>query len=372
MPRKQTVEAAKKAEELHKKIYGNKNETDETSESTETTVETSETKTPTGTTETPVGSTETPVESAETTTETTEIKPPETSEQPEKEDTLEYWRQKYNSLQGKYSSEMKAMQEEISTMREKFDEYNKILANIPTEEDKEAEPDATPAINISDYVTQDEINEWGPDFLNTVIKIAANAANKVVGDKMSQLAPMQEDINTIRKEQLTDREIAFFMRLDHLVPNWREINKDQNFVNWLNQPDGLAVDEKGQRITRGQNADRALERLDAKGLAAYFNEFLKSQPSTTVQTQESTAPTATETPQIKKTATINISPPKSHADRGTHTPPSEPKVTTYGDLQKAAQQVIDGKITEEEFDKVRANFVASNEFTLPSGEIESV
>ena len=56
--------------------------------------------------------------------------------------------------------------------------------------------------------------------------------------------------------------------LDGAVPNWREINRHPQWLEWLQEPDPYS------RVKRQRLLDEAVERGDANRVIAFFNGFL--------------------------------------------------------------------------------------------------
>jgi hypothetical protein len=136
----------------------------------------------------------------------------------------------------------------------------------PTSYQDTFHPDTPPAVptppSPSDLgLTEEQIEELGgQDFIDLIAKVSAGAA-------ASELASVKSELAAVKETQSDTLDDIFYGRLSELSPQWREINRDERFNQWLNQPDGLSG------IARASFLTNAYDQRDADTAARYFNQF---------------------------------------------------------------------------------------------------
>lgn len=170
------------------------------------------------------------------------------------------WEHKYKTLQGKYNAEVgrfqaslrdlqaenETLKTELNTLKEMIESQNKsnaddeILQNL-----KESFPDLYTVLKqmSSRFVTRDELE-------------------RIKSEVTQEIKPM---FQTTFETQLTS-----------LVPDWREINIDPDFVNWLQQKAPFSS------RTLHETMLEAFNQGDAQAVAQFFIEYKKQrtpQPS---------------------------------------------------------------------------------------------
>jgi hypothetical protein len=162
------------------------------------------------------------------------------------------FKHKYDVLQGKYNAEMGRM--------------NKMLSDAMLEKERLAAQSVTPpaAAPFSDDVMigGDEDIEFlrsqYPDAyrgIEALVKKTSSELLKPVADNMAKTAA---DIRTER----------YLKDLDDRLPDWRKINDDPIFVDWLNRPDRYTGATKFQLIRD------AFSKGDSTRTLAFFEDFL--------------------------------------------------------------------------------------------------
>ena len=200
----------------------------------------------------------------EATQDVESIKPeaqPAIEQQTETRDTA-YWRHRFDVLQGKYNAEVPALRKEIATLAEK-------TANTGAQEPGTAVDQAKDAMS---NLTAEEIEEYGPDLVKFIQRVAS-ATNKGGSD----LSEIKGELDQMREEKQQDSEARFWVELKAQAPNFRAINEDSAFHQWLAQVDRLS----GQ--TRQELLDDARHALDPYRVAAVFKSFLADAPQKAAQ-----------------------------------------------------------------------------------------
>lgn len=188
---------------------------------------------------------------------------PAIEQQTETRDTA-YWRHRFDVLQGKYNSEVPALRKEIANLTEQ-------LAKADTDKSGTAIQQAQSA--VSD-LTPEEIEEYGPELVKFIQRVAAGASKGNGGD----LSEIKGELDQMREEKRQDVEARFWADLEAQVPSFREINANQAFHRWLAQVDRLSGQTRQQLLVDAQHA------LDPYRVAAVFKSFAAEAPKAAQET----------------------------------------------------------------------------------------
>lgn len=259
-----------------------------------------------------------------------EIKPaaePEEKPETSDEDKAEH---KYSVLKGKYDKEVPrlhkdlkaaneqllAMQSENAQLRTSIAEMNARIAKIEgsgaTEgkklemlQDLENDPDIRVA------------TENFPDVWKAVSKAIDKKVEAIAKTTAGKLDKVESDVKRVDETAKNTAEQNFYQYLDTNVQGWREVNVDESFKEWLNQP----VDKYSGR-TKMDLIKETIGRKDAPKVAEFFVDFAKekeaaAKPAEVVE--EKAEPAVEKTPE-------KVAPPKGR----TSAPPKkvEPDKTT--------------------------------------------
>lgn len=164
-----------------------------------------------------------------------------------------YWRHRFDVLQGKYNAEVPALRKEIATITEQLASADKQKSGTAVEQAHSA---------VSD-LTQDEIEEYGPDLVKFIQRVATGASKGSGGD----LSEIKGELDQMREEKRQDAEARFWSDLEAQVPTFREINANQAFHQWLAQIDRLSGQTRQQLLVDAQHA------FDPYRVAAVFKSF---------------------------------------------------------------------------------------------------
>jgi len=172
------------------------------------------------------------------------------------------WERRYKAMKGRYDSEIGPLRDEVRRLNNLVTEYS---AEIQTLQAQKPAKETT----FDGLITDEERRDYGEDFLNVVAK----RAKEVVG---GELAAAQEKITKLEKmlgpvaakTQQSDRQ-QMFAHLDEQVSNWREINTDANFLQWLDLPDAYTGRIRKDLLTIAYNENSGSK------VAAFFKGFLR-------------------------------------------------------------------------------------------------
>lgn len=194
------------------------------------------------------------------------------------------WKHKFSVLQGKYDAEVPRLHDELRhareqnrTLNERLNTLEATIASMKTVNEPKPEPKAT--------LTQDEIDQFGPDLIDVIDRKAQEVADRIVEQRFGKV---EQSINQVsEKVASTDKTVAksarerLYERLDSKISGWEAINQSPKFWEWLKLEDPYV----GQ--PRGALLKAAFEQNDADRVIKFFEGFQKEHA---VETSDPTDP----------------------------------------------------------------------------------
>jgi len=199
--------------------------------------------------------------------------PPRSDDQsgPQTQPQSDDFRQRYLTLQGKYDAEVPTLRQQLSEMQSQIARLQ-AERELALEFDDDDDDDAISGSSIDvdeDYVrsmvSDDLIEEFGLDYWMTTLQIQmklasqANPSSKVDDGRLKMI-----------EGQLNQQRFAAFQsELDALVPNWRVINKQANWLSFLTQIEPLSGRPYQDLV------DESQDQFNAARIAAIFDTFFR-------------------------------------------------------------------------------------------------
>ena len=200
----------------------------------------------------------------------------------------EDWKHKYSVLKGKYDAEVPRLTADLretrSALTQTREQLNTLQATVAAlqEVNKKPPAPATPP------VTPEEIEQFGPDLIDVVKRVAQEAVapyvDRKVGEVSSSVKQVNESVASAGKTMAELARARVYERLDRDVQGWESINKSEKFVAWLHEEDGLSGEPRGAVLRR------AFERNDADRVVKIFKGFQKEHVVETPDPGSSTPP----------------------------------------------------------------------------------
>lgn len=250
--------------------------------------------------------------------------------------SAEYFEQKYRTLQGMYNAEVPRLHTQVREQSQRMQQMEQLLASLSGNQQKAQSQPAQER-----YLSEQDVEDYG-ESIDVMRKVAREELTAVaqriaqiesmVNQFNSQLVPQ---VNSVVQQQQMTSEQAFWSNLTAAVPNWREVNSDKNFQNWLLQADPLTG---LSRQTYLEDAQRA---LDARRVAAFFRTWLESNQAPVAQTTNGTLS------QLEK----QVSPGRSK--NSGHPQSNKAKVYTPKDIERFFEDVRKGKYKGREDERAR-------------------
>ena len=263
--------------------------------------------------------------------------PAEPEQQPaqqQPQQDLAYWQNRFNIMQGKYNAEVPALSAKVKELESALAEARKAPAPA-------AAPTAQQAIDTIKQLTDEQLNEFGPDTLAMV--------ETLINRRVGQAAPAQPDPDIAKKverleqaeqrrddERQQDAEARFWASVQAGIPNLHAVNADTGFHQWLSRFDPMSGINRQQALAAAQSA------WDADRVIAIFTSYFN---------ETGQAPT-----KKREIPADQVQPQQS---RSTAAPAAEAKVWTGADITQFYNDKARGRYSAAEADRIEADIFAA-------------
>lgn len=207
---------------------------------------------------------------------------------------LEKERQRYRSLDGM----IRAANDQVET-------YKEMLANL-----KANEPQAQSAPPAPTGHTGADVEAFGEDLIDLMQRISREVAAKEIGEMRKTLEGLQGEMQGVSQQTALTAQEQFERNLDQLAPQWRTLDSDQKFIDWLQESPAI------QKVF----ADAA-KAFDAKSVADVFKMYAQ----VTGQVQQKTA-------ERRQKVEQQTAPPKTRTNPPPAQTPPEEKIWTRSEI----------------------------------------
>lgn len=258
------------------------------------------------------------------------------------------WEQKYLALQGRYKKDTAEMREQMSQLGDELVRTQEMFR--PQNSQQPQKPKG--------YLTEKDLQEYGHD----VLDLAQRAAKHAIAP---DLARMEDENTRLRRQIAEDRRRGLYQTLDAMIPEWRQIDNNPRWRQWLLLPDMLSG-----RI-RQQLLNDAIQAADATRVSSFFRGFLAEEAATGhMEPPPQPRPTPQVPPREPAIPLASLAAPgRPRPASGGDGPPSLADRPTYtrADITNAHRAYMKGayKGREAEYEALQAEFIrAQNEGRL--------
>ncbi|MCC5904042.1 MAG: hypothetical protein JJT87_19195 [Halomonas sp.] len=252
---------------------------------------------------------------------------PKDEPKPESQDAL-YWQHRFQVLQGKYNSELPALRTENEQLKQQIAEKDRRL------QEQEQKASATDNSGITDEQLAHFKQEYGEDLVTFIERMAQPKAAPVDTGNTQEL---QQRLDRLEADKQEDAEARFWMNLEQAVPNYRQVNSEAAFLQFLNQFDPQTGQQYQQALSQAQQS------LDAKGVADVFKLYLNQ---------------AAPKPQEKRTVPDEQVEPRT--TKAAPTPQSQGKrLWTGADITQFYRDKTAGRYSADEAQRLEADIFAA-------------
>jgi hypothetical protein len=178
----------------------------------------------------------------------------------------ESWEHKYKSIHGRFLRS----QEQLRDMVDQIQNLQNVIATM------QAAPSASevPSFKTERLITDDEARDYGEDFLKVVGKKAKEEVGPIIKSYEAKIADMERQLKGMSTVVQQDSQQKLLGSLDKELPDWRELNTNEEFLDWLRLPDPFSG------AIRHDMLKAAYAQGNASRVLAFFNGFLAEEAAT--------------------------------------------------------------------------------------------
>jgi len=291
----------------------------------------------------------TPAEATATPEAGTPSTPSTPVETPSQETDAEYWKRRFEVMEGKYQSEVPQLHQQLQQSRQQMQDLQEQMEQLKGDREQESQtPTEAPNLDTSNLEESLQVleNTYGPEFVKPFrdqenLLSTMQQRNQTLADELAQLKTQVQDVAQSRER---DQEQEFFEALAREVPDWQRLNEDPGFIQWLQQVEPLS----GQPMI--QLLNQARQDLDANRAAQFFTSYKASTGQAPPSHQESNQPN----PEAEKERRSQerqqelerkIAPGETRAGEA----PNQPPHYTRDRIAQVYRDYALGRMTDQEF-----------------------
>lgn len=215
----------------------------------------------------------------------------------------------------------KTLQGMLAKRDSEVDQMRQLLATLQAPAPEPIRPEA--------FVTKADEDAFGADMIDLNRRVAKETVTAEVLELKNYIAKLEDKLGLVSQATVASAQDRFEVNMDRVVPSWRQINEDPNFIQWLGKYRLAAMRE-------------AYKEFDVNGVAEFFNDFVR-----TLAPAKATEPT----PPMPSADEI-VSPSKGTSSS---TPaPAQEHLWTRDEIRRLYQDKQEGRVTAAEFAKAEA------------------
>lgn len=193
------------------------------------------------------------------------------------------WKQKFDTLEGKYRSEVPTLNAQLRQSQEINQRLQADLQALQAKVEAISNKPATPEPPAS---THKDAEVFGADMIEMVSRVAGESFSKHSQTFMTKVSEFTDRLDALERRltgvsqstQMTAQQ-SFMAQLENNVPDVRALDTDQQFLAWLAEVDPV------YGAPRQAALDSAINALDVSRTVAIFNTYKASRAPAAQPTQ---------------------------------------------------------------------------------------
>lgn len=252
------------------------------------------------------------------------------------------WEHAYKSMKGRHDSLKDINKQLVESNRMLMDHNAQLQAAAATPHAPAPAPTPAPAeTTAASLLTPKEVEDYGADFLGVVGKKAKEALTPEVAALQQQVAELKNQLQGVGTSVRLNAREQMKADLAQAVPDWEQINHDQNFHAWLALRDPLSGNIKHAMLKE------AWDRNDAVRVQAFFKGFL-AQEATSAPADPQPDPSQGKVPLESLAAPGRAKPAADVSQRS----PAEKPIITRSEIANFYRDVAAGRWRGRDPDKL--------------------
>lgn len=145
---------------------------------------------------------------------------------------VEYWKTRFETLQGKYNAEVPRLQTQL---RSTNDEIVRLRDEFAASQSPKPAP--TTDGNDNALVTQKDVDDFGQDLIDAMTRVARNEARRAYSEERAALdqkfGAVEQRVGEVATTVAQSDNDKFWGRVIELLPDWSVVDADPAWVAWL-------------------------------------------------------------------------------------------------------------------------------------------
>lgn len=226
--------------------------------------------------------------------------PAATPETDPRESDPGYWKQRFKVTEG-------VLRAERENFRSSENDFRQQLSTLQDQvRTSQAASPAPAELNLLDYFSQDQVDQYGEDQCRVMATAAQKAAAKIVQSEVTAATkPLRDQQQAEAANSVEDAKRTFQRAMIKEVPDYLDIDKTDGWLAWLTQEDPNSGLERQEILNKHVGA------LDAKRVSKMFKDYLaESKPAVQKPpvSPHGTGASASDG-QVNPTPAVNTAPP---------------------------------------------------------------
>jgi len=248
------------------------------------------------------------------------------------------WEHAFKSVNGRYQK----AQQTIQNLTARISDLEAALA------DREARLSAvqnqvqTQPSNVHSELTPEEISDYGEEFLNVVGKKAREIAASEIARLNERIEQLTAQLNGVSTNVLLNAREKMKSVLDSEIPNWREINENQDFLAWLGLKDPYSGIIRHDMLKAAWNAN------DANRVLAFFRGFITDDAAVNPQGKQAPITSTSNRPRLEQFAAPGRA---SNSGDVAPSPTTQKPIITRAQIAQFHRDVAQGKYRGREAER---------------------
>jgi hypothetical protein len=243
---------------------------------------------------------------------------------PTGDDDASLWRQRYQSLQGQFNSQVPALQQQVKQLTDTVGSLTEKLEKQVAQPPKVEEP--------IELVTKTDVDAFGEDLVDLARRIAKEEFGKRESKYLQQIDALEGklteatgQVGEVQQTQAAATTERFFENLNQQLPTWEKIQSTTECQDWL----GTRI--PGVNLTWNQALLNAANSRNVSAVMEVFNAFFERYPAYDPKTQGQTQTSA------RQELNRQVAPSKSSASSSQST---QKRVYTAREYEQESMKIM--------------------------------
>lgn len=273
---------------------------------------------------------------------------PEAKAEPQK--PAEDFEHKYKVLKGKYDAEVPRLSRQIAELNGQLEGMREMIASMQKPTPAAA---ASSSTDLTPDISAEEIDEYGEELIELIGKKAKQVAKGEIDRLNSQIEDLKKQLGGVSQTVVENARDKMLGQLTDEVANWQMINRQPEFLDWLDRVDPYSGSVRGVMLRQAYAAN------DAPRVIAFFKGFLQEHAAiTSPATMDSTEMNGG-TPTVDLNE--QVAPGRTKRSTGVVGAQKEKRIWTQAQIADFYKQVQMGKYRNKDAEKhrIEADIVAA-------------